>query len=107
MKKILSLFVVAALLFNTGCASKQKRKFTVGFMPKLVGIPYFTACQKGAEEAAKELDVTLVYDGPTKPDSNQQSDLLSNWSSSGNYDVLAVACTERDAVSPALARAKK
>lgn len=28
------------------------------FMPKLVGIPYFTTCNDGAQEAAKELGVT-------------------------------------------------
>src|SRR5919107_1262062 len=35
-------------------------------MPKLVGIPYFNASEQGANEAAKELDVDLVYDGPTE-----------------------------------------
>ena len=32
----------------------------VVFMPKLVGIPYFTTCNEGAQEAAKELGITCT-----------------------------------------------
>jgi ABC-type sugar transport system substrate-binding protein len=76
-------------------------------MPKLVGIPYFSACARGAKEAGEELKVKVVYDGPTKADSNLQIDLLNTWVSSGEYDCLAVACTERERVSPALESARE
>ena len=42
---------------------------------------------------------------PTKADSNQQIDLLTSAIASGEYDALAVACTEKDRVSPTLREA--
>jgi ABC-type sugar transport system substrate-binding protein len=91
-----------------GCSSsgKSSKTFRIAFIPKIKGIPYFQACEKGAKEAAAELKIDLVYDGPTKADSNLQIDLLNNWVASGDYDCLAVACTERDRVSPALRAAR-
>jgi ABC-type sugar transport system substrate-binding protein len=101
--------LVLVSLSGLGCAgSKKDRTFKIAFVPKIQGIPYFQACEKGAKEAAEELKIDLVYEGPTKADSNLQIDLLNNMVASGDFHCLAVACTERDRVSPALkdARAK-
>jgi rhamnose transport system substrate-binding protein len=77
----------------------------MGMMPKKKGIPYFNACQKGAEEAAKELgDVELTYDGPTEDKSEQQSGILDTWITQ-KLDVIAVACNDPDQIATTLARA--
>jgi rhamnose transport system substrate-binding protein len=92
----------------TGCASKPAdRPLKIGFMPKLVGIPYFNACQRGAEEAAKELGIELFYNGPTQADANQQINMLSQWIASGEYSVIALACNDPDLVAPTLQQARK
>src|SRR4051794_9062655 len=102
------LVVVLLALSATGCGrGKSEKQFTLAFIPKLKGIPYFNACQRGAEEPAKELNIQLDYDGPTRADSNQQIDLLNTRINSGQYDCLAVACTEKDRVSPALRQARE
>ncbi len=104
MKKILYVLVVGTVAGLVGCAGDRGKEkvYTVAFVPKIKGIPYFTACQKGAEEAGKELGIKVVYDGPTKADRNLQLDLLNNWIASGDYDSLAVACTDKEGVAPAL-----
>jgi ABC-type sugar transport system substrate-binding protein len=104
-----ALYVAAALLAAglAGCGARASKTFTIGFMPKLKGIPYFNACQRGAGEAARELGINLKYDGPTKAESNLQIALLTDWIESGEYDCLAVACTERDLVSPTLRTARE
>ena len=106
MRRCWYVLVAVALSGCAGCAGRAEKLFTIGFMPKLTGIPYFNACRRGAEEAAGELNVKLVYDGPTSADSTKQIALLDNWIDSGAYDCLAVACTEKDQVSPALKRAR-
>jgi rhamnose transport system substrate-binding protein len=107
VKRLLFLwFVLPIFLLLTGCGGRSARPYTVGFMPKLVGIPYFNACHKGAEEAAGELGIAMKYDGPTKADSNLQIDLLNQWVNSGEYDSLAVACNDPDLVAPSLQSAR-
>lgn len=97
----------AVLMAVSGCASKpSEQKVKIGFMPKLVGIPYFTACQRGAEEAAKELGLELVFNGPTQADINQQINLLNQWIASGDFAVIAVACNDPDNIVPTLQEAK-
>ena len=39
----------------------------IAMMPKAKGDPYFISCRAGAEEAAQELGVELIWDGPTEP----------------------------------------
>lgn len=78
----------------------------LGMMPKSKGIPYFNACQKGAEEAAAELgDVELTWDGPSEDRSEAQSQMLESWLLRG-FDALAVACNDPNQISGVLKRAR-
>ncbi len=45
----------------------EAKPLTIAVMPKSKGNAYFIACQAGAEEAAKELHVKLLWDGPPSP----------------------------------------
>jgi rhamnose transport system substrate-binding protein len=106
MKRLACVFVLASAALVLGCRGGGERPFTVGFMPKLVGIPYFNACKRGAEEAARGLNIKLDYDGPTAADSSQQNDLLNQWVASGAYDCIAVACNNPDLVADSLRKAQ-
>jgi rhamnose transport system substrate-binding protein len=107
MKRLLGALLLGALALTLGCRGSAEHIFTVGFMPKLMGIPYFSACERGAKEAGQELGIRVVCDGPTKADANQQIDLLNQWTASGTYDCLAVACNEPRLVAPPLRDARK
>jgi ABC-type sugar transport system substrate-binding protein len=75
-------------------------------MPKLIGIDYFNACEKGAKEAADELgDVELIYDGPTEDKVDEQIRMIDAWIARG-VDAIAVAANDPVAIAPALKRAK-
>ncbi len=74
-------------------------------MPKLVGIPYFNASEKGAQEAAEELGVELVYDGPTEARAALQSQMIEQWIQQG-CDAISVAANDPDALAPAMQRAQ-
>jgi rhamnose transport system substrate-binding protein len=101
------LAVGAACLLPSGCGGSQAgpKKFRLGMMPKLTGIAYFNACQKGAEEAAGELGIELVYDGPAKDDVDEQVRMLDQWVSEG-FDCVAVAPNHPARIAPALRRAR-
>jgi rhamnose transport system substrate-binding protein len=79
---------------------------TVAMMPKSKGNAYFIACRKGAEEAARELGIKLIWDGPTDPDPAKQNEVVDTWITRG-VDVIAVAVENRDGISSVLRKARE
>jgi rhamnose transport system permease protein len=74
-------------------------------MPKAKGDPYFVSCRAGAEEAARELGVDLIWDGPTSLDPARQNELVENWITR-KVDVIAVAVENRAGISTVLRKAR-
>jgi rhamnose transport system permease protein len=81
------------------------RPITVAMMPKSKGNAYFIACRQGAEEAARELGVTLLWDGPTDPDPAKQNEVVDTWLTRG-VDCIAVAVENREGLSSVLRKAQ-
>ena len=80
-------------------------RLVVAMMPKAKGDPYFVSCRAGAEEAARELDVDLVWDGPTSLDAAKQNELVENWITR-KVDAIAVAVENRGGISSVLRKAR-
>jgi rhamnose transport system permease protein len=78
---------------------------TVAMMPKSKGNPYFIACHRGAEEAANELGVELLWDGPDGTDPAGQNRIVEGWITRG-VDVICVAVENREGLSPVLRKAR-
>jgi rhamnose transport system permease protein len=75
-------------------------------MPKAKGDPYFISCRHGAEEAARELGVDLLWDGPTDLDPAKQNEVVEAWITSG-VDVIAVSVENQVAISTVLRKARE
>jgi rhamnose transport system permease protein len=86
-------------------APTAAKKVTVAMMPKSLGNAYFIAAKKGAEDAAKELGVDLIWDGPTDPDPAKQNEIVDTWITR-DVDVIAVAVENKDGIASALRKAK-
>jgi rhamnose transport system permease protein len=78
----------------------------VAMMPKAKGDPYFVSCRLGAEEAARELGVDLIWDGPTSLDAARQNELVESWITR-RVDVIAVSVENRASISTALRKARE
>ena len=104
MKK-LALLATLAVLIGCGKSPESEKKLTVAFMPKSKGNGYFVSCKQGADEAAKDLGVELIYDGPTTPDPAKQNEIIENWITLG-VDVIAAACENKEGISTALRKAQ-
>jgi rhamnose transport system permease protein len=89
-----------------GDRSMGTHKIVIAMMPKAKGDPYFISCRQGAEEAAKELGVDLVWDGPTDLDPAKQNEVIEAWITSG-VDVIAVSVENEVAVSTVLHKARE
>jgi rhamnose transport system substrate-binding protein len=89
-----------------GAASNRAHRTVIAVMPKAKGDPYFVSCRAGAEEAARELGVDLIWDGPTSLDAAKQNELVENWITRG-VDVIAAAVENRAAISTVLRKARQ
>jgi len=72
---------------------------TYVLVPKNLGNPYFDTANKGAQEAAKELGVTVNYQGPATADATQQIQLINSLIAQ-KVAGLAISADDSDALVP-------
>jgi ABC-type sugar transport system substrate-binding protein len=103
---ILRRLTIAALLVGaTTSLVAADAKLMVAMMPKAKGNAYFLSCKAGADKAAKELGVELLFDGPTDTNAAKQNEIVENWITLG-VDVIAVAAENKEGISTALRKAR-
>ncbi|MGC3938057.1 rhamnose ABC transporter substrate-binding protein [Roseobacter sp. EG26] len=102
MKRVLTT-VAAVATFAAGAA--QAEDVRIALVVKALGIGFFEAAAKGAEEAASELgDVEIIYTGPTDTTAEGQIEVI-NALIAQNVDAIAVSANDADALVPALKKA--
>jgi len=89
----------------SGGGPAAKEGPTVAMMPKNKGNPYFVSCHKGGQEAADQLGVKLLWDGPTETDPAKQNEVVEAWITRG-VDVIAVSVENKEAISTVLRKAR-
>jgi rhamnose transport system permease protein len=81
------------------------RRPVIAMMPKAKGDPYFVSCRAGAEEAARETGVELIWDGPTGLDPAKQNEVLEGWITR-QVDAIAVSVENQAGISTVLRKAR-
>ncbi len=51
---------------------------TIAFVPKLIGIPYFSAMKEGLDKAGKKFGAHIVYQGPTTASVSGQAEIVQS-----------------------------
>jgi rhamnose transport system permease protein len=87
-------------------SSPRAKRITVAMMPKSKGNAYFIACKKGADEAAAELGINLIWDGPTDTDPAKQNEVVETWITR-QVDVIAVAVENGEGLASVLRKARQ
>ncbi len=102
LKKALTTAALAtALIAQSAYAENVK----IAILVKALGIGFFEAAAKGAEEAAKELgDVEIIYTGPTDTTAEGQIEVINALIAQG-VDAIAISANDPDAVAPTLQKA--
>lgn len=119
-KRLRRLAALASVLLGiAGCAGPRasdqvsetrtearKGRITVCLLPKQKGIPYFTSCAEGAREAATELDVELIYDGPTDGSPEKAAAMVEKWALQ-DVDAICVSPNDPNVLAPAMKAARE
>lgn len=81
-------------------------KIIVAMTPKATADPYFVSVKEGVEEAAAQLGVEILWDGPTDPDPAKQNEIVEAWITRG-VDVIAASPVSPAAISTVLKKAQE
>jgi rhamnose transport system substrate-binding protein len=101
------LFTLAAAVVPSSApaANAANKKYVIAFVPKLINIGYFNAMLAGGNAAAKALNVTFDYEGPTTADAALQVQTIKRLIAK-HVDAIAVAPDDPAVVAPALQQAE-
>ena len=91
---------------SSAAPTANGHKPVIAMMPKAKGDPYFISCRQGADEAAKELGVELLWDGPTDLDPAKQNEVVEAWITKG-VAVIAVSVENQAGISTVLRKARQ
>ena len=102
LKKLLFTAAISvALVANVAHAENKK----IALVVKALGIGFFDAAHKGAEEAAKELGgVDIIYTGPTDTTAEGQIEVINSLIAQ-KVDAIAISANDKDALVPVLKKA--
>ena len=93
---------VSAGLMGSAAAAEDMR---IALVVKALGIGFFEAAAKGAEEAAEELgDVEIIYTGPTDTTAEGQIEVINSLIAQ-QVDAIAISANDTDALVPTLKKA--
>lgn len=102
LKKVLTTAAMASALM---AGTAQAENMRIALVVKALGIGFFEAANKGAEEAAAELgDVDIIYTGPTDTTAEGQIEVLNSLIAQ-KVDAIAVSANDTDALVPTLKKA--
>lgn len=105
MQRLLTLVLllsVSAVL----TAQADGSRLVVALMPKAKGNAYFLSCKAGADRAAAELGIDLLFDGPVDTNAAKQNEIVENWITLG-VDAIAVSAENKESLSTALRKARR
>ncbi len=84
----------------------NSRRYKIGVVPKVTDIAYFDVVKQGAQEAAWDLDVDLLYEGPSTADPDEQIEVIRGLMEK-RVDVIAVSANDPKKLVPVLREAKE
>ena len=98
-------FLTGAALAATACQRQSRKR--IGVVPKATSHLFFLSVKKGAEAAAQEAGLEMIWNGPSdETDHNRQIQVVDSLIAQGVDGIALSATDERALVAPVL-RARK
>lgn len=118
--RMIVLLMMIAMLALSGCSAANKSaentgsaasggngsKPRIAFIPQLIGIPYFTAMERGGNQAAKDFNAEFLYTGATTANAQEQLKLMDSLIRQ-KVEAISVSVLDSSSMNPAIKRAKE
>lgn len=108
-RSLIAAVVVGALFASAApsvaASTGIKAGLKIAIMPKAVNIGYFTAWNKGAQAACKEIKAKCTYLGPTEATGPAQVQFI-NKVIQQKYNILVISAADQNAIVPSLKKAR-
>ena len=98
---VIAVLLACALAVPFACA---QAKNSIALIAKVAGIPFFDAVNSGAQEAAKELGLTVNYVNPVEPTAEAQIEVVQAQILQG-VGAISVSANDPDALVPVMKKA--
>jgi rhamnose transport system substrate-binding protein len=98
--KLLAASTAVAILLAAPAYAQTR----IALVVKSLGNGFFDAANKGAQEAAAELGVEVIYSGPTAATAEAQIEVVNSLIAQ-QVDAIAISANDPDALVPALQKA--
>lgn len=87
-------------------SGKDSGKTKIAFIPQLVGIPYFSAMEKGGKKAAADLGVEYLYTGATQANAAEQVKIMDSLIKQG-VDAISLSVLDSSSTNPYIKKAQE
>ena len=105
MKFLVKIIAVSVMAITSTFSIASADDMKIALVVKALGIGFFEAAAKGAEEAATELGgVKIIYTGPTDTTAEGQIEVINSLIAQG-VDAIALSANDPDALVPSLKKA--
>jgi rhamnose transport system substrate-binding protein len=100
--------VVAAMagVLIAGAGPASAKTWRIGFVPKLIGIPYFNSMEEGLTKGAKAFGARITYQGPTTASVSGQAEIAQGMINK-QLDAVGVSANSPTALEVQAERAQK
>jgi rhamnose transport system substrate-binding protein len=98
------LLALIGLSACTRASAPETAPLRLGIVAKSLGNGFFDAVHKGADEAATELGVSVIFTGPPTPTAEGQIEVINSLIAQ-RVDAIAVSANDPDALVPSLQKA--
>jgi rhamnose transport system substrate-binding protein len=105
MRFLLKTFAMSIIAITSSFSVASADDMKIALVVKALGIGFFEAAAKGAEQAADELGgVKIIYTGPTDTTAEGQIEVINSLIAQG-VDAIAISANDPDALVPSLKKA--
>ncbi len=105
MKFLVKIIAISVIAITSTFSIASADDMKIALVVKALGIGFFEAAAKGAEEAAQELGgVKIIYTGPTDTTAEGQIEVINSLIAQG-VDAIAISANDPDALVPSLKKA--